>query len=298
MKGHMQDGKFHPHTDYKKGVRKSRDQKSKQQGVKIKPRKQRMVAKIPQPDGTETVLQMNNDNFDEVTDTIERQKILDMMTKAEIEEWEGVVNSEIVKVKHEMLNGMPITTLRFANGEEWFEFESFDHQEKYVKKEKINVDENVTGEFVEIDHPDIAGYITMDSGSILFGEREGKRMKRDGISRDEAEDRRKRDFSKPITHDELGEEWWRKMVEGGAGFEVMMEGDVSANDTKHAIGKVKDGHDYVYWQTSPAWDEFSQTQKLKLIKGSGGIEAVRENLEQDGWISEKDPNRFTWEEGE
>jgi len=41
MKGHMQDGKFHPHTDYKK-VRKSRDQKAKTQGVKI--RKQRLVA--------------------------------------------------------------------------------------------------------------------------------------------------------------------------------------------------------------------------------------------------------------
>jgi len=35
MKGHMQDGKFHPHTDYKKGVRKSRDQKAKTQGVHI-----------------------------------------------------------------------------------------------------------------------------------------------------------------------------------------------------------------------------------------------------------------------
>ncbi len=172
------DGKFHPITTYK-GVRKSRSQKAKQQGVKIKPRKQRVVAKIPQPDGTETVLKMENENFDEVTDPVERQQILDMLSKSEIEEWEGVVNSEIVKVKHEMLNGMPITTLRFANGEEWFEFESFDHQEKYVKKEKINVDENVTGEFVEIDHPDIAGYITMESGSILFGERENKRLKRD-----------------------------------------------------------------------------------------------------------------------
>ncbi len=39
MKGHMQDGKFHPHTEYKKGTRKSRDQKEKTQGTKI--RKQR-----------------------------------------------------------------------------------------------------------------------------------------------------------------------------------------------------------------------------------------------------------------
>jgi hypothetical protein len=36
MKGHMQDGKFHPHTDYKKGVRKSRDQSTKSTGVKIR----------------------------------------------------------------------------------------------------------------------------------------------------------------------------------------------------------------------------------------------------------------------
>jgi len=35
MKGHMQDGKFHPHTDYKKGTRKSRDQKVKTTGVQV-----------------------------------------------------------------------------------------------------------------------------------------------------------------------------------------------------------------------------------------------------------------------
>jgi len=33
VKGHMQDGKFHPHTPYQKGVRMSRDQKVKTQGV-------------------------------------------------------------------------------------------------------------------------------------------------------------------------------------------------------------------------------------------------------------------------
>ncbi len=38
MKGHMQDGQFHPHTTYKKGTRKSRDQSAKTQGVKRKAR--------------------------------------------------------------------------------------------------------------------------------------------------------------------------------------------------------------------------------------------------------------------
>jgi hypothetical protein len=36
MKGHMQDGKFHPHTDHKKGIRKSRDQSVKLEGVRLK----------------------------------------------------------------------------------------------------------------------------------------------------------------------------------------------------------------------------------------------------------------------
>jgi len=34
MKGHMQDGQFHPHSN-KKGVRKARDQSSKFVGLKI-----------------------------------------------------------------------------------------------------------------------------------------------------------------------------------------------------------------------------------------------------------------------
>jgi len=36
MKGHMQDGQFHPHTEYKKGTRKSRDQSAKTEGVRMK----------------------------------------------------------------------------------------------------------------------------------------------------------------------------------------------------------------------------------------------------------------------
>ncbi len=36
MKGHMKDGKFHPHTEYKKGTRKSREQNKKSEGVKIR----------------------------------------------------------------------------------------------------------------------------------------------------------------------------------------------------------------------------------------------------------------------
>jgi len=49
MKGHMQDGKFHPHTQ-SKGVRKSRDQTAKTQGVKIrKARKTKTILKSKLP---------------------------------------------------------------------------------------------------------------------------------------------------------------------------------------------------------------------------------------------------------
>ncbi len=44
MKGHMEDGKFHPHKSYQKGVRKSRDQKTKTQGVRKKIGKEKCPA--------------------------------------------------------------------------------------------------------------------------------------------------------------------------------------------------------------------------------------------------------------
>ncbi len=43
MKGHMQDGKFHPHTEYK-GVRKSRDQSVKTEGIRLA--RQRVIPKL------------------------------------------------------------------------------------------------------------------------------------------------------------------------------------------------------------------------------------------------------------
>ena len=149
MKGHMQDGKFHPHTQYKKGVRMSRDQQEKTQGIKVNERKQRQVMASQ----------------------------LEGMSQAKKAEWEDAVGSEVVKVKKEMINGKPVTSVRFENGEEWFEFDDVKHQEDYMKKEKIEVDESVVGEFVEIEHPDIAGYITMATGKVLFGEREERKAR-------------------------------------------------------------------------------------------------------------------------
>jgi len=48
MKGHMQDGKFHPHTQYQKGTRKSREQNKKSEGVKIR----KKISVGDNPEGT------------------------------------------------------------------------------------------------------------------------------------------------------------------------------------------------------------------------------------------------------
>ncbi len=47
MKGHMENGKFHPHTEYKKGIRKSRDQFAKLQGIKLKDKKTCSICRDP-----------------------------------------------------------------------------------------------------------------------------------------------------------------------------------------------------------------------------------------------------------
>ena len=204
MKGHMEKDGFHPHTQYK-GVRKSRDQQVKTEGIKIDPRKKRQ--KHDCPCGAEitefgdcarcgfnpevcvdpnadvdscAVLEREQGEGRKKHDEQMMAPQIKGMSETKRREWEDAVGSEVVKVKKEMINGKPVTSVRFANGEEWFEFDDVRHQEDYMKKEKIEVDESVVGEFVEIEHPDIAGYITMATGKVLFGERE-ERSKKDGV---------------------------------------------------------------------------------------------------------------------
>lgn len=181
--------KFHP-INNKKGVRKSRDQKAKTQGVKL--RKKSEPFKVGKTKGAtqQELVQMQRADVgrrkhdDEAEDLqLIQQEIkkherdLHGMSKNQMMEWENVAGSEIVKVKHEMINGRPVTTVRFANGEEWFEFDDIEHQEEFIKKHKIDIDHEKVGEFVEIDHPMVAGYYTMPSGKIAFGEREDRKKK-------------------------------------------------------------------------------------------------------------------------
>jgi len=167
-KGHMQDGKFHPHTQYirkNKSPRKKREPFDvKKDGVKIDQRK---------------LVQMQRADVGRRKRYAHQMEMPIDMPVGEQMEWEQVVGSEIVKVKHEMMNGMPVTSVRFANGEEWFEFDEFDHQEKFMEDNNFHKMDEEVGEFVEVDHPKVAGFITMPSGNVLFAEREETRMKHD-----------------------------------------------------------------------------------------------------------------------
>ncbi len=73
MKGHMQDGKFHPHTEYKKGTRKSRDQKVKTQGVRFQRTKTRG---IEMKNDEEIIMEASNINANSqyIIDRIERRR--------------------------------------------------------------------------------------------------------------------------------------------------------------------------------------------------------------------------------
>ena len=169
MKGFTRDGKFHPITTYKAKPRKKREEPLdvEADGVKVVPRSK--------------LIQMQRDagvrGRREQEMEMPHEMPIDMSVTEQME-WENAVGSEIVKVKHEMMDGRPVTSVRFANGEEWFEFESIDHQEDFIKENKIKVDEDIVGEFVEVDHPMISGYITMESGKVAFGEKEDTRKKR------------------------------------------------------------------------------------------------------------------------
>ncbi len=175
MKGFKdKNKKFHPITTYK-GVRKRKEQPKE-------------PFKVEEPDGVKIpqgkLIQMQKDagfrgkRYAHQEMEMHHDLPIDMAVREQME-WEHVVGSEIVKVKHEIMDGRPVTSVRFANGEEWFEFDSIDHQEEFIKENEIEVDDSVTGEFVEVDHPIIAGYITMSSGKIAFGEKEDVRKKRD-----------------------------------------------------------------------------------------------------------------------
>ncbi len=170
MKGFKDsNNKFHPITTYKAKPRKKREEPFdvEKDGVKVVPH-----SKLQQMQRDAGIRGRREQEME-----MPHEMPIDMSVREQME-WENAVGSDIVKVKHEMMDGRPVTSVRFANGEEWFEFDSIDHQEDFLKENKIKVDEDIVGEFVEVDHDLISGYITMPSGKVAFGEKEDTRKKR------------------------------------------------------------------------------------------------------------------------
>jgi hypothetical protein len=100
-KGFTKDGKFHPITDYKKGIRKSRDQQVKQQGVKVE-RKARAVTITDMDDFTLDL------RIESLQDEVQRRTALEQT---------GVPNSDIAEIKKMLMTAQLEKRKRIANPE-------------------------------------------------------------------------------------------------------------------------------------------------------------------------------------
>lgn len=94
------------------------------------------------------------------------------LSESEIDDWERTAGSEVIGVKNEMFEGMPVSTVMFLNGDEWFEFDSFIDQENFFEK-SFDKDSTI-GKFIKVDHPKIEGYVNLISGKTLFERMGGK----------------------------------------------------------------------------------------------------------------------------
>jgi len=141
-------GKFHPTGN--SGIKKTPTLKSvKTEGVKM--------------EKLETV--------EKEEPKLEIDRIRAKLSENQIEEWEDVARSEVIDVKQEHVDGMPVLTVMFQNGDEWFEFDQVKHQERFIDSNELTKSDAV-GKFIKVDHPMIEGYINLITGKSLFETKE------------------------------------------------------------------------------------------------------------------------------
>lgn len=99
------------------------------------------------------------------------ERIRSKLSEKQIDEWEDVARSEVIDVKEEHVDGMPVLTVEFQNGDEWFEFEQVTHQEKFIDDNELTKSEAI-GKFIKVDHPMIEGYVNLITGKSLFETKE------------------------------------------------------------------------------------------------------------------------------
>jgi len=101
----------------------------------------------------------------------EIDRIRAKLSEDQIEEWEDVARSEVIDVKQEHVDGMPVLTVMFQNGDEWFEFDQVKHQEKFIDINELTKSEAI-GKFIKVEHPMIEGYVNLITGKSLFETKE------------------------------------------------------------------------------------------------------------------------------
>ena len=148
--GFIEDGKFHPITQYKKGVRKSRDQSAKLEGVRLK-RETKPLKVTP----TETLEEELSEVVPEsmIRSEVKRiqksevieQKIPEGLLKNisldDVIEIENMSGSKIKKVTEEKVDGLTVYNFEMENGEEIFIFKSLPDETKFVE-------DNITSRFM------------------------------------------------------------------------------------------------------------------------------------------------------
>jgi len=93
------------------------------------------------------------------------------ISQIEVREWEKTAGSKLVSAKVGKFDGREIIDVEFQNGDKWFEFDKFRDQDSFFEKNDFKKDTPV-GKFIEVNHPKIAGYVTMITRKTLLKEKE------------------------------------------------------------------------------------------------------------------------------
>ena len=92
-----------------------------------------------------------------------------LLSEQDIKEWKDATDSEVVSATKGKFEGRETIEVKFQNGENWFEFQTVRDQTEFFEK---NFEKNEKlGEFIQVDHPKIEGYVNLLSGFSLFKDR-------------------------------------------------------------------------------------------------------------------------------
>jgi len=111
------------------------------------------------------------DRFETKGEKTEIDRIRSKLSERQIDEWEEVSRSEVIDVKEEHVDGKPVLTVMFQNGDEWFEFDEVKHQEQFIDDNELTRSDAI-GKFIKVDHPMIEGYVNLITGKSLFETKE------------------------------------------------------------------------------------------------------------------------------